>query len=83
MALRNSVLKDCKRICKEAGIEEIGTHSFRATFTNNALRAGVKIETVAEILGHSSIEITFKYYVSVNSETKANAVEKAVVDLAI
>ena len=83
MALRNSVLKDCKRICKEAGIEDIGTHSFRATFTNNALRAGVKIETVAEILGHSSIEITFKYYVSVNSETKANAVEKAVVDLAI
>ena len=83
MALRNSVLKDCKRICKEAGIEEIGTHSFRATFTNNALRAGVKIETVAEILGHSSIEITFKYYVSVNSETKANAVERAVADIAI
>lgn len=83
MALRNSVLKDCKRICKAAGIEDIGTHSFRTTFINVLLRAKTPIEVVAEIAGHSSIQITYQYYNSCDMTTKLNAVENAISRIAI
>jgi integrase len=37
-------------------------HRFRDTFSVNLLKAGVPLETVSVLLGHSSIRITERHY---------------------
>ncbi len=60
------------RILKEAGIETKGLHSFRHTFATNLIN-GIEQEDgtvksltprqVADLLGHTTSEITEQYYV--------------------
>ena len=38
------------------------THRFRDTFAVSLLQAGVPMERVSVLLGHSSIKVTEKYY---------------------
>lgn len=55
----------CKRLApvfKAAGIEGAHPHRFRDTFAIELLLAGVPLERVSILLGHSSIGITEKHY---------------------
>lgn len=45
----------------------------RGSFATKALRSGVEIKDVAEILGHSRIETTENYYISSSTENQKNA----------
>ena len=47
---------------KEAGIPEGHAHRFRDTFAVDLLQAGVPMERVSVLLGHSSIKVTEKHY---------------------
>jgi integrase/recombinase XerD len=47
---------------KEAGIEDGHAHRFRDTFATELLLAGVPLERVSILLGHSSIRITERHY---------------------
>lgn len=49
------------RICKEAGIRQIGWHVLRHTFASQLVMAGVNMKAVQELLGHSDIRITMRY----------------------
>lgn len=60
------------RILKAAGIETKGLHSLRHTFTTNLVNAikqadgtikSLLPKQVADLLGHSTSEITERYYV--------------------
>ena len=49
------------KVFKLAGIKG-HAHRFRDTFSVNLLEAGVSLESVSILLGHSSIRITEKHY---------------------
>lgn len=52
---------------RACGIEEVHPHRFRRTMATRALRAGMPIEQIQVILGHSSIETT-RIYAKVNQD---------------
>ena len=62
--LVNNVLTGLKKLCRKAGVKVFCLHDLRRTcITNWAQR--LPIQVVKELAGHSSIETTQKYYLSV------------------
>ena len=51
-----------KAVFEEAKILDGHAHRFRDTFAVGLLQAGVPMERVSVLLGHSSIKVTEKYY---------------------
>jgi integrase len=51
-----------KAVFKEAGIPDGHAHRFRDTFAVGLLQAGVPMERVSVLLGHSSIKVTERHY---------------------
>ena len=51
-----------KAVARQAGVEGFHPHRLRDTFAVELLLDGVAIEDVARLLGHSSVQITEKYY---------------------
>ena len=51
-----------KTIFKAAGLPEVHPHMLRDTFAVEMLLAGVPIDQVSMLLGHSSVKITEKHY---------------------
>lgn len=51
-----------RRLFRRAGIPDAHPHRFRDTFAVELLLAGVPIERVSVLLGHSSVKITEKHY---------------------
>lgn len=58
----------------DLSVDHLTPHELRHTFGSALLRQGVDINTVSEILGHSSPEITRKIYIHVLEEQKINAI---------
>lgn len=56
-----------RRWGKETGITNVHPHRFRRTMATRALRAGMPIEQIQVLLGHSSIETT-RIYAKVNQD---------------
>jgi len=50
------------RLFRRAGVPEAHAHRFRDTFAVEMLLAGVPLERVSVLLGHSSIRVTEKHY---------------------
>jgi integrase len=51
-----------KGVFKEAKIPDGHAHLFRDTFAMGLLQAGVPMDRVSALLGHSSIKVTEKHY---------------------
>lgn len=66
------------RACERAGIRHIGFHTLRHTFGTRLGETGERLEVIAELMGHSKIEMT-RIYVHPSLETKRQAVRKALV----
>lgn len=49
--------------CLKTGIKEITTHEFRHSCASRLIQKGKDIKEVSELLGHSSISITYDVYV--------------------
>lgn len=54
--------RSLKTLCVRAGVPEGHAHRFRDTFAVSLLLAGVSLEDVAVLLGHSNPAITAKHY---------------------
>lgn len=63
---------------KAAGIEDFTPHDLRHTFGTRAIRAGVDLSHLQELMGHKSILTTRKRYVHLSDEDKLAAVQKLV-----
>ena len=59
-----------------AKIKHIGMHSLRHTFAANAIRAGVDMRTLSELLGHYDVAFTIRTYGHTDLTTKKHALEK-------
>lgn len=73
---RRNVARSLARLYKRIGVQYHSFHAYRHTFGTNLSRAGVPIEETARLMGHSSINVTAKYYINVSAERKRQAVEK-------
>ena len=51
-----------QRLCDEAGVPRVSTHSLRGLHSTLALEAGATAGAVAAALGHGSFQITAKHY---------------------
>ena len=56
------------------GVEHKKFHAYRATFATMLACKGIPIHTVADLLGHSDVRVTLKYYVNVPKAEKVDAI---------
>jgi integrase len=75
----NDVKKAWAVLVKKAGLLAFRFHDLRHTFASKLVMAGVDLNTVRELLGHSDIAMTLRY-AHLAPEHKAAAVEKLVLD---
>lgn len=76
---RSSLARMMKRIGKEAGVKKANPHVYRHTFAINALRNGMSLKTLMEILGHTSSEVT-SLYLKLSEIDLEQAIQHSVVD---
>lgn len=61
-------------IFKRAGVDEKGLHILRHTFARRLVNDNTNLETIRDLLGHSNIAITAKFYARSNENNKRLAV---------
>lgn len=66
-----------KKLLKKAGIDEsIRFHDLRHTFATMALRNGIDVKTISNILGHYSAGFTLDTYTHVTGDMKKTAASR-------
>lgn len=66
-----------RRAERRAGVAHIGIHGLRHTMATNAVRVGVSLRIVQQILGHSSYELTARVYTHPDIDMMRCAVDSA------
>lgn len=64
-----------KKLGKSAGVEKVHPHRFRRTMATNALKKGMPLEEVKELLGHTKLDTT-TIYCTVNKENVKHSHQK-------
>lgn len=64
-----------ENIANRANIKNQGIHALRHTFGSRALRTGIEIKVVSELLGHATVAITYNRYIHILQEQKVQAVK--------
>ena len=64
-----------KKLGKSAGVEKVHPHRFRRTMATNALKKGMPLEEVKELLGHTKLDTTM-IYCTVNKENVKHSHQK-------
>jgi integrase/recombinase XerD len=72
---RDAVRDWLANVSKEIDIK-LHPHLFRHTFTTRLLRKGVDLTTVSKLTGHSTVNMTAKFYIQTTRQDKQNAVDK-------
>ena len=67
-----------QKLCDEAGVPRVSTHSLRGLHSTLALEAGATSSAVAAALGHGSFQITAKHYAAPGTvdRVRSKAVEQ-------
>ncbi|MEZ3435183.1 MAG: site-specific integrase [Lachnospiraceae bacterium] len=63
-------------LCRKLEIEDVHMHTLRHTFATRCLEKGIRYEVLCEFLGHSSPQITLKYYAHCTPETKRTSINR-------
>jgi len=67
------ILKD---LLKAAEVPYKNVHSFRHTFATNLIESGVDVKVVSQLLGHSSVKVTYDIYVHPRIDQAVDAVNR-------
>lgn len=68
-----TVRKKLKTVAESIGIKDFHPHCLRHTYASQAVKCGVPLPFLSDILGHESTSFTAKVYVSLDLEGRANA----------
>jgi len=60
--------KPWQRLCRAAGVENKTFHGLRASCITFWLQAGVPVQEVRALAGHSDVETTMRYYAGIRSD---------------
>lgn len=60
------------RLCKVAGVTDVGPHALRGTHASLATRAGATSQLVGGSLKHASSAVTHRHYTKAEAVTDAN-----------
>ena len=71
----DSVVNIHKKILKDAGLEHLRFHDLRHTFATLALKNGVDVRTLSEMLGHYSAGFTLSTYVHSTPSMRVQAAD--------
>ncbi|ABL01340.1 tyrosine-type recombinase/integrase [Pelobacter propionicus] len=63
-------------IYKRAGVDHTGLHILRHTFARRLVNNNTNLETIRDLLGHSNIAITAKFYAKTNENNKKAAISR-------
>ena len=69
-----TVRKKLKAVAESIGITDFHPHCLRHTYASQAVKAGVPLPYLSDILGHESTSFTAKVYVSLDLEGRAKAI---------
>ena len=72
---RDAVRDWLAKISKELGFR-LHPHIFRHTFCTRLLKKGVDLTTVSKLAGHSTVNMTAKFYIQTTREEKMDAVNR-------
>lgn len=72
---RSNLARTLRASLKVAGLRNRGIHALRHTFATNAVRAGMDMRTLSEILGHTKVAFTMQLYVHSDMDTKLAGLE--------
>jgi site-specific recombinase XerD len=67
-----------RRFVRQAGIvisDRLSVHCLRKSYGTNLANLGTPVHTLKELMGHSSITTTMKFYIFVSDANKKKAVE--------
>jgi len=76
--MMSNALRQFKLYCEKAGIKtdkRLNLHCLRKGYGTNLMKIGTPANTLKDLMGHSSIVTTMKYYVNSIDENKRLAVE--------
>jgi integrase/recombinase XerD len=65
-------------IFERAGVDHTGLHILRHTFARRLVNNNTNLETIRDLLGHSNIAITAKFYAKTNEKNKKAAISRLV-----
>jgi site-specific recombinase XerD len=71
---RSNLYQIVTGIFNRAGVDEKGLHILRHTFARRLVSDNTNLETIRDLLGHSNIAITAKFYAKTNEDNKRAAV---------
>ena len=63
-----NLFRSIRKAYEEIGVKEIGLHTHRHLFATELVRQGLPINEVSKLLGHSSVDVTAKYYLHNQTE---------------
>ena len=70
---RDAVRDWLSKISKDLGFK-LYAHLFRHTFCTQLLKRGVDLTTVSKLAGHSTVNMTAKFYIQTTRQEKMDAV---------
>ena len=70
---RTDIKKAWSSLIRAANIEQFRWHDLRHDFASQLVMRGVPLNTVRELMGHSTLEMTMRY-AHLSDSTKASAV---------
>lgn len=74
MVVQNSFYYIFQKMQITLGIQPVPIHALRHTFASNLINANVDVKIVSQLLGHSSVKITYDTYVHTDLKNAVSAV---------